>query len=178
MVLAPGHTLVEHHDKISSFIKKERPVVIAINSIPDGYDVDYIFVSNRKRLLALNYDANAAKIIITSNLPKLTDDFICVDYDSLCDKSFEQPDNAGMMLLRLLSELGLKKATLAGFDGFTSPEQENYFSQKIANHNTPEIARKKNADISKQIQKVAKQINIEFLTPSLYQENENGKQKI
>lgn len=177
LVLAPGYSIVEYQTELQRFIKEKRPIVISINTKPENYDVDYVFVSNRKRLFALEYD-KISKIIITSNLPKLTDDFICVDYESLCDSSFESADNAGMMLLRLMAQLGIKKAYLAGFDGFTPPSQEVYYTTDIANINTPEVAEAKNKDISKQIEKISEQMEIEFLTPSLYQGKSNGKQKI
>lgn len=169
LVLAPGYSLVSEKDKIKNLIGEKQPIVVSINTKPECYDVDYVFISNRKRLYAFNYDNLNSKIIITSNLPKLTEDFICVDYEALCDKEFEQPDNAGMMMLRLLNSNKVKKVYLAGFDGFSSPNKENYYSNKIANINTKEIAEKKNKDIAKQLAKISKEINVEFVTKSYYQ---------
>jgi 4-hydroxy 2-oxovalerate aldolase len=132
-----------------------------------------VFISNRKRLYSFKYEDIKAKIIVTSNLPKLTNNFVSVKYDDLCDNEFEQPDNAGMMLIRLLKNNGVEKVYLAGFDGFSSPEKENYYSKQIANHNTVEVAEKKNKDITKQIAKVSKGISLEFVTKSVYQGTKN-----
>jgi len=178
LLLGAGHSLIEYKDEIQRFIEQEHPVVIAVNTQPKDFDVHYLFVSNRKRFFNLDYDSITAKIIRTSNLPNVSEDHYCVDFDSLCDKEFEQSDNAGMMLLRLMVQLGIKKATLAGFDGFSSGKRENYYSETIADHTTEEIAKHRTADVAKQIQKIAKEIKIEFLTPSLYMGSENGKQKI
>lgn len=169
LVLAPGSSLLEYGKSIKKHIESKNPIVIAINSVPEMFNPDYVFVSNRKRLLALNYDKNNSKIIVTSNLPKLTDDFIQVDYNSLCDSEFEQDDNAGMMLIRLLSNIGKKKVELAGFDGFSSNANANYFVDTIADHSTTEIADKKTVDIANQLSKIMKAMKIKFLTPSKYE---------
>ena len=178
LVLGAGRSIVEQKQVIQDYIQRERPVVISINANQKDFDVDYVFVSNRKRFLGLDHDDKSAKIIVTSNLPVVSRDHIRVDFDSLVDKSFDQPDNAGMMLLRLMVNLKMKKAILAGFDGFDPSQKENYYSERIADHITEEVADKKNDDIAKQIQKIGKDIEIEFLTPSLYAGRENGKQKI
>ena len=178
LVIAPGHTLLDYKDTINAYIQKNHPVVVSINTVPENFDVDYLFVSNRKRLMGLNYDKPLPQIIITSNLPKLTDEYICVDFDTLCDPEFEQPDNAGMMLLRLMVNLGMKKAILAGFDGFDVNSSTNYYTSSIADHNTSAEAVRKNQDIAEQIQKISESIKVEFLTPSKYEELINGKQKI
>lgn len=178
LVLAPGHTLVDYEDKIKSYIDSNDSIVVSINALPVDFNVDYTFISNRKRLLSLDHDKNKSKLIVTSNLPKLTDKYACVDYDELCDSEFEQPDNAGIMLLRLINKLGVKNVTLAGFDGFTTQTPDNYYSYKIANYNTEEVARKKTEDITNQIRKLEKSMNIDFLTPSLYEGKSNEQEKI
>ena len=168
LLLAPGHTITQYEDKIKDFIAEKKPIVVAINVNPKSYFIDYLFISNRKRLLSCEFDKVGGDVIITSNLPKLTNDYIVADYDILIDNDFDQPDNAGMMMIRLLINSGVKKVYLAGFDGFTSGKVDNYFESNIADHNTKDLANDKTLDVEKQINKLSNIVDIEFITPSLY----------
>jgi len=170
LVLAPGATVKQYKDKIDNFISEKKPVIISVNIDFDDYNEDYIFISNNKRMLALDYDKYEGKIIVTSNLSYLNDSFIMVDYEKLCDKRYDEADNAGMMLLRLLSTIGVSKAYLAGFDGFNSNNKSNYFTDKMISLVDNEQAKSKNLSIKKQINDIKKSMEIEFITPSLYEE--------
>jgi len=169
LLLAPGASLTERKKDILEFIAKENPIIISVNSIFSSFSEDFVFISNNKRLLSLDYDNCNGKIIVTSNLPALNDNFLKVDYSKLCDYSFDEPDNAGMMLIRLLSSVGLRKVFLAGFDGFSSKESSNYYTDKIAGSISEEEAVRKNLSIYIQIKALNKKITVEFVTPSIYQ---------
>lgn len=169
LLLAPGKTLIEYKSDIKAFIKENNPVIISINNSYEAFNEDYIFISNNKRLYSLDYDSSKGKIIVTSNLPALNDNFLQVNYSDLCDYSFEAPDNAGMMLLRLLASAGIEKAYLAGFDGFSSKGKQSYYSRKFINDFSEEEAHAKNFSIGTQINALRKRLSIEFLTPSIYE---------
>ncbi len=169
LLLAPGATLVEKRRTILDFIEKNKPLIFSVNSIFPGFLENYVFISNNKRLFSLDYDSYNGKIIVTSNLPALNDNFLKVDYSKLCDYNFDEPDNAGMMLIRLLLNAGLKKVYLAGFDGFSSSESSNYYTDKMASSISRDEADRKNLSIYTQIKTLCKKITIEFVTPSIYQ---------
>lgn len=169
LLLAPGASLEEKKDDILAFIERENPLIISVNSVFPSFCEDCVFISNNKRLLSLDYDSCKGKIIVTSNLPALNDKFLKVDYNKLCDFSFDEPDNAGMMLLRLLSNAGLKKVYLAGFDGFATKEIRNYYTKKIADCLPEEEANRKNFSVYTQIKELTERIDVEFITPSIYQ---------
>ena len=169
LLLAPGKTLVEFKSDIKSFIKENNPLIISINSSYDAFNEDYVFISNNKRLYSLDYDSCKGKIIITSNLPALNEKFLQVNYNDLCDYSFDEPDNAGMMLLRLLTKAGIKKAYLAGFDGFSSKGKQSYYTDKILNPFSEEEAYNKNLSVCTQLNVIKKDLCIEFITPSMYE---------
>ena len=135
----------------------------------------YTSLTIDKRFYMLDYDKVCCPIIITSNLPKLNNNFLCVNYNKLIDKNFVQPDNAGIMLMRLLCELGIKKITLAGFDGFSRNSSNNYFSSSISSGLSHEALNIKNEDIKNQINKLKDKISIKFLTPSLYNKREKNE---
>ena len=176
LVLAPGQTLTSHKKQIQDYVKKHKPVVFAVNVDTGDIPTDYVFISNKKRLLSFDYDKSHANIIITSNLPKLSDKFTCVDYDALCDERYEQPDNAGMMLLRLLASKGCKGAKLAGFDGFRV-DVDNYATKgTIASRYSEKITQEKNKGNCAQIMDITKKMPVQFLTPSIYKDMIDGKE--
>ena len=176
LVLAPGQTLTTHKKQIQDYVKRHKPVVFAVNVDTGDIPADYVFISNKKRLLSFDYDKSNANIIITSNLPKLSDKFTCVDYDALCDERYEQPDNAGMMLLRLLASKGCKGAKLAGFDGFRV-DVDNYATKgTIASRYSEKITQEKNKGNCAQIMDITKKMPVQFLTPSIYKDMIDGKE--
>jgi glutaredoxin 2 len=70
----------------------------------------------------------------------------------------------------LLSSLGVPKVYLAGFDGFTTKGQSNYFTDKLVNTASDREVYEKNRAISKQIKKIKEAMEVVFLTPSAYDE--------
>ena len=57
---------------------------------------------------------------------------------------------------------------LAGFDGFSTNAEQNYYDEAISDHNTRQIAREKNADYASQLLDISNKLSIQFLTPSIY----------
>lgn len=170
LLLAPGNTINSNKTLIKQFIKDKTPIIISVNSGFADFPGDYIFISNSKRLYSLDYDSFEEKIIITSNLPALSDNFLCVNYDRLCDKNFSEPDNAGAMLLRLLVSANAEKVYLAGFDGFSTQATANYCFDKLVGNISSDDAKRKNESIASQIKKLKSSLEIHFLTPSIYSE--------
>lgn len=168
LILAPGASAEQCKNEINRFIETKNPIVISVNIDFESYNEDFIFISNNKRMLSFDYDKYNGKIIVTSNLSALNNDFLKVDYKRLCDNDYSEPDNAGMMLLRLLSSLGLEKAYLAGFDGFSSNNKSNYFTDKMVSLVDDNEAYNKNLCICKQLKKIKQDMDIEFITPSIY----------
>lgn len=157
LVLAPGKTLKTHGDKINSYIAENNPVIISVNAAPNGYKSDYIFFGNQKRLFAYEDDGKT-EIIVTSNLSYSGINATAVDYSALCGKGCAEADNSGMMLLRLLAALNVKKAAIAGFDGYG--QESMYYSEQGA--------QKLNSDISAQLKAIMNSLELDFLTPSCY----------
>lgn len=169
LLIAPGKSITLYSDKIKDFIKKKQPVIFSVNCSPESYPIDYAFVSNNKRMQSLDYDTINHKIIITSNLPKISEKFVCVDYDSLCDFTADEPDNAGIMLIRLMANVGVSDVYLAGYDGFDPNPVVNYYSGTMVTDIDFDKSKAKNTGIKLQISQLKKRINIHFITPSYYE---------
>lgn len=116
----------------------------------------------------IDYSVYDGKLIMTSNLPRIKSGCIYVDYDKLLDCNYDEADNAGLMLLRLLERVGIRKIYIAGFDGFEVIASNNYYSRELINGVASEAVKVKNEAIREQLKVIMKTINIVFLTPSKY----------
>ncbi len=169
LAIAPGKNAKVYEKQINDFIDENSPIVITVNGEVGDFKSNYIFISNTKRF---NFsDKNfASELIITSNLQKPSPETLCVSYSSLYGLGYDESDNSGMMLLRLLRNLGVAKVFLAGFDGFSEDVRDNYFSRDLISSITPESAKAKNAAVKAQLNDLKKDISISFLTPSKYED--------
>ena len=73
------------------------------------------------------------------------------------------------MLLKLLKNGGASKVVLAGFDGFSPNKSENYYNEYLELSADYDRLLNVNAEIKKKIAEMRKEIDIIFLTPSLYE---------
>ena len=168
LLLAPGKSIAAKRDEIEDFIHEKKPVVISINAVFQKLPSDLVFISNLKRLYCLDTEHIEAPVILTSNLPNAVRGGIYVDYAALCDKRRDDPDNSGIMLLRLMLLLGEKQVYVAGFDGFSKEFVNNYFDERLINSVDPGDVDRKNASIARQLQELKRQMDIISITTSKY----------
>ena len=168
LLLAPGRMLKERLEDVQKFILKHNVCVIAVNFDPEEVCADMLFVSNMKRFSSLQ-GLTTKKQIVTSNIQGGENAQWRVDYASLTDNHYEEIDNAGMMVLRLMRRLGVKHVALAGFDGYSTNQQQNYVSEKMILNTSAEVLEQRNAAIIQQIEGMREDLEIEFVTPSIYE---------
>ena len=165
LILAPGSSLVKEQDKIKAYIRANNPVIFGVNRISREYDYDYLYLANEKRVSSLPTE-KVKEYITTSNL-----DFsegIRVNYASyLCD-DVDISDDPTLMLINLLMSIGIRSITIAGYDGFSANPDENYFDVRMSLGSNIESKMKKNDLIYKQVLKLKQQIDLDFLTDTLY----------
>jgi len=175
MVIAPGKSIEANWDSVAAAAKEGSALTISINFVPAGAnaDIDMVFVSNRKRFSVFEHIPQD-KMIFTSNVVERPQGAKTVNYIDLVNSSPQVSDNAGLMLLRLLIRLGAKKVFLAGFDGFSYQHSDNYYSRNMigANETDREMVDAKNAGMADQLSKMKREIEIEFITKSQYEDNE------
>lgn len=170
LVLAPGKSLSTEERKIQKYIKSQHPFIVAINFIPKSYPIDLLFVSNLKRFQEienLKEIAQTTTIVITSNI-KSDLDYI-INYSDLIEEHSDESDNAGIMCLKLLLRLEIHSVSLAGFDGFSLHNSSNYIDNTLIQRSDRDILITKTQLIKQQIQNLQKNMQIHFITPSLYQ---------
>jgi len=166
LILAPGRSLITQKGDIEAFIKENKPVVIAINVTPTGYAPDYVFCANEKRLNNLDENGNY-QLIVSSNVAK-EGAAMKVNYSSYLSETADIVDNPMLMMIRILIEAGIGKVSLAGFDGYSSVAEENYYDRTLSMGTSVALKIKRNVLIRDEIKKLCEHIQIQFVTDSKY----------
>ena len=175
LILGPGATMEKPaaKKKIVSYVTEEKPTVISINYVPKSFQPDYIFLSNAKRYLQLATKLSKTQqtIIATSNVTETTTGAFAyrLNYGSLIDPEADIIDNSLVMLLKALLDLGVKKVTLAGCDGY-SVHAANYLNNSMEYDFIKKKAQYLNDYVIRFLDDVKDRITVEFLTRSHYEE--------
>jgi len=169
LLLAPGASIAAHKEQICQARQTHDPVVIAVNFLQDICPQDMVFISNRNRLQAvLPRLTEDCFVIPTSNLKQEFEDCpYLVNYSGYLGDG-PDADNAGAMLLRLLTRVGVRHVLLAGFDGFDVDVSANYYIDSFKRNMERETARKKNASVSRQLRDALRGIPYTVITPTRY----------
>lgn len=166
LFLAPGRSLKEYEKKISEVRNQSGVVAVAVNICADAFVPDYVFCSNIRRYGQIQGKTHA-RIITTSNLKNVLQTDYVVNFSSFTSPNAEIIDNSGLMCLRLMLSVGVKEVLLAGMDGYTAFQGNDYFDQQLT-HKFTQQAQTINALISDQLKKIGSQITLKFITPTRY----------
>lgn len=173
LILAPGKTLVSEKEKIRLYIKEQKPYIISVNFIDESYPIDLCFASNNKRIDKISkkiVSCPEVKVLFTSNIKNCKIKNVeFVNYDSYINDDEIVFDNSGLMLLKLLTLCHMQTVTLAGFDGFQTRYDENYFSKDLTFEINEDGLSEKQKHMRNVILELKKKIEIRFLTKSIYQ---------
>ena len=164
LIIGSGASVLSHESVIKK--KSQDCVIISVNFVPISHVVDFVFISNEKRLFAQDL-TRVDNIIATSNLKDNLPNAMLFNYSSLLGEG-DSLDNAGAMLIRILKMCKVKKILMAGFDGFDVDSSMNYAVPKFKKSVDYNTAKKKNEDISKQLKLALKGVDYEFITPTKY----------
>lgn len=170
LLLAPGKSLVSHYDSILRFVEEEHPFVISVNFADTRYPIDACFVSNHKRMDTIGREIRrmgGLRTILTSNIAG-GGGCVYVNYACYTNGDDMVSDNAGLMLLSLLKRCGAHTVYLAGFDGFHHRHGGNYYSEELNSQEDEGQVREKRKRIRKQLRELSAEMEITFITPSVY----------
>lgn len=163
VLIAPGKSSEEGKNQILSLINEPNIVSISVNFDYKG-KTDYIFVSNIRRFKELDCSLHK-KVVATSNI-NVDDCFVKVNYAELINDVDRVSDNAGLMLIKLLIKLGIKEVTLAGFDGYSYSNEQNYGDTKMELSYRKDDLDALNSGMSCVLKEYSKQIKMSFITPT------------
>lgn len=161
LIIAPGKSVETEKEKVIACAKKGR-ITISINFDYPYLETDYIFLSNLRRYRELEA-SKLKKTIVTSNIPA-REVYLKTDYESLLNKNNKVKDNASLMLMKYLIELGVKEIEIAGMDGYGSDSQENYAKEEMIFITSKKVYEEMNKGISDMLKELKKQIKIRFIT--------------
>jgi 4-hydroxy 2-oxovalerate aldolase len=135
LLLGPGASLLKERETILNYIDTAKPLVFCVNFTIEGYPTDYVFMSNSKRFsqffdLLIGNDLKV-KIICTSNVHDFDGKATYVfDFESVKYGDSSISSNPLILLIRILEKCGISSITLAGFDGYDSPQvAKNYYHE-------------------------------------------------
>lgn len=167
LLLAPGVSVRDNMDKIAKVAKENECIVISTSFVPDFIVPDFVFLSNQKRYdTTFNPLKKKIALIHTSNL-EVAENSYQVNYSSLLNSDDCIQDNSSLMLLNLLIRLQPSKIYIAGMDGY-SVDRNNYFQDRLSLEHNREEVEELNSSISKRIKQINNQLDLQFITPSLY----------
>lgn len=173
LVIAPGKSIETHKTQIQNFIKDNKPVVITINFIDDNYEPDYVFMGNSKRYSQffnkIHMSDCDVKVICTSNISESNRKIdYTFNFNSLINDDNVIRDNPVLMLLKILIKMETRKVYLAGFDGYTNDNVNNYPEEYIPFLYCNDQVVLRNEAIKKSIASLENNISLELLTSSIY----------
>lgn len=162
LIIAPGRSSVEEYAKIEAIAKADDVVTVAINFDYQLLDTDFIFLSNLRRFRELSPE-KYEKCIVTSNIPAMGV-YLQTSYADLLNATEAVRDNAGMMLIRLLMELGAREILIAGMDGYDTDPARNYADQNMAFYTRRAQMEAMNTGMSTVLKQYSKDISLRFVT--------------
>lgn len=168
LIIAPGRSVDRERTKISDYIARHEPYVISVNFVPK-LPVDMVFVSNQRRYAAMTSEEHAfEKLLVTSNIHAEDKTTRTLNYASLLNDDDYHYDNAGLMLIELLQQLGVTKTVLAGFDGFVADRTQNYYDKNQLGIADTEHLMQLNRSMETQLQKFSRVMDFVILTQTRY----------
>ncbi len=166
VMLAPGKSLSEYSDVVEENCKRPDTIVMNVNFKGGRIKPDFIFSSNMRRYNKIQ-GATDVRCITTSNMTDCIQTDFVVNFSSYASKHAEIIDNSGLMLLRLLVAIGVRKVSVAGMDGYSVYQGKDYFDEDLE-HDFSKEAKLRNSLISEEIKELQRLIDIQFITPTYY----------
>lgn len=166
VIIAPGRSSVMEKEKIVECVKCEEAVTISINHRYEGCECDYIFVSNLRRYRELDKE-DYGKCIITTNI-RSDETYLSVNYEELINDIEAVSDNASMMLIKLLIELGARKVFICGLDGYSVDPTENFADEKMNFYVNKIRFGEMNEGLNRMIGRYSREIPLEFVTTPVF----------
>ena len=170
ILMAPGGSITDCYDEIVQKQNSENCLLISVTFVPDFMDCDFTFLANAKRYATtFNPMKKEVSLIYTSNIRANQEQSgYCVNYVSLLNEVDIIRDNSALMALNLLQKLSPRKVYLAGMDGY-SMKKGNYYQERLNLIQDRDYVLEMNKAIKHRISEIGKVMDIEFLTPSLYE---------
>ena len=167
LLVANGGSVAQSQETINEYIYSHQAIVIAVNFAEAQFPINYVFCGNGRRYSKIEGRTDAA-LILTSNVKTSDNNARVINYASLMSVLPAISNNSGLMALRFLMSLGVKRVAVAGMDGYLGqPEGMKMTVQELEKTEALDN-RAINELMSKELSEINKTMEIELITPSLY----------
>jgi Isopropylmalate/homocitrate/citramalate synthases len=173
LLIGPGRSATEESENIREHLENRNSTVIGVNYVPSLFDADFVFFGSSKRYgqMVPALKNSKAKIIATSNITPIKRPFDHVmEYGKLISERDELWDNTLIIILNLLKKVNVDVVYLAGFDGFREKAEKNYVDGSFDLSKTFNYLSIVNRLLAKKIKEYRKDLEIVFLTSSMYED--------
>ncbi|WP_406538411.1 aldolase catalytic domain-containing protein [Fibrobacter sp.] len=178
LLVGPGKNIGLQAKKVQKFVADEKPVIISVNYLPKEVTSDCVFITNPKRYhdmtLSLKEDRHTnVKTLATTNVTCRNGQFdFVINRAPLLEKDEKIIDNSFLMLIKFLSNIGIKEVHCAGFDGY-SDKENNYNNPEMEYDFVKREAVSLNSHMKASIADYRKTMNVTFITYSAYDAEED-----
>ena len=131
ILIGPGKSLNTHGNMIEDYIGSRDCLVITVNG-SSFFAHDAVFYSNKKRYAENTHPDNEIEIVTSNISTDEQENRIIFDYRKSLYNNGEISDSALLMALQILYTAGITNVTVAGFDGFSTDNNENFLNPTIA----------------------------------------------
>lgn len=169
ILLAPGKSINDYKNDIQKYLEDENTVSISLNL---NWDLPCDFLLTTRKDVYDSALSDGKSIIVTSNVSKGGRGQVKVlNYKNWIDVDTQQThDSSSIIAMNLIKTCGVKEIILAGFDGFSTNINDNYFDSSLRFPVSEEQSILRNQYYKDYIKKLrASGFSICFLTPSMYE---------
>lgn len=166
LLVAPGKSSVDEKEKIINVSQNNDILSISVNFDYAYVKTDFVFVSNLRRFKELNMTTRK-KCIVTSNIPA-RGVYLQAKYKDLVNSIEAVSDNAGLMAIALLIQYGAEEIILAGFDGYSHDEDENYAVKSMELITKRAVLDAMNDGMTRELRNCSRFVKLTFLTTPKY----------
>ena len=167
LLVAHGNSVIQNKDSIQDYIMNHNAIVMAVNFSEAPFHIDYVFCGNGRRYSKIEGRTDS-EVILTSNIKTIDEHAYIINYSSLMSVIPGISNNSGLMALKLLMEIGVKHVAVAGMDGYTVQYESRQMQVQELEKTGSLDYQTINALMSKELSKINKTMELEFITPSLY----------
>lgn len=161
LLIAPGKSSEIYKDKIITYSQKNEIVSISINFDYPHYQTNYVFIGNMRRFREFPKE-KLGKCIVTSNIQSNMV-YFKANYKTLLNDVSCVRDNSGLMAIKFLIDVGVKKITLVGFDGYSHDNSQNYADKSLTLIMNNTLQDEINIGMKNVLEKYGKIIEIEYI---------------
>lgn len=168
LLIASGKSVSKYKDIVNSKINRDDYIAISLNHISE-FETDFTLFTNQKRFDEFSSRLDLSKTIITNNVYTSLDIHSVLDFKELAFTDKKLIVNVAVVAINYLVSIGFEEVKVAGLDGYQQ-SFDNYNYEETAFISDTKALVEENASLQYAINILQNKIRINFITPSLFQD--------